>query len=241
MMPEYTEEQDIRQNNNLLAMIAEEVTSADYRHLQERIQAGPHPPAEKLYDYATGSSDIDDTRIIQDHLELCAACAAEVLRIRLIEAEFDAFPTEDPAGVLFREDAANPLPVTAVYDRMTSDLIHDYYAKPLMDRLAAATGKDSELTFPITVEYADGQIIGEFWKRAGYLFYRLKKSAHDQQQYLYTLVYTSPADPEDLRTFELREGENKRLGTFREFVAADTKQTMLQTMRQFRMFLKQKK
>ena len=116
-----------------------------------------------------------------------------------------------------------------------------------MERLSASSAsmeKSGELIFPITVEYAGGQIIGDFWRRAGYpghLFYKLKKSTIEQETYTCTLVYTSGTDPSDVRTFELREGENKRIGDFREFVTSDTRQEMLNVMRQFRLLLKRKK
>lgn len=230
---------NIPAHERFLAYLEQEIHTQEYQRLHVRVSKGPHPPIEKLYDYATGVSTDQELSIIRDHLELCAKCSEEVLRIRLTEADLASESQSVP--LFFREHLNEPLPVTAVYDRNTPDLIHDYYQRPLLERLAASTGTASELTFPLTVEYADGQIVGEFWKRAGYLFYRLKKSALDQQHYLCTLVYSSSTDPTDVRTFELYEGEHKRIGDFRELVAADTKQAMLQTMQQFRMFLKQKK
>ena len=58
-----------------------------------------------------------------------------------------------------------PLPVTAILDGNAQDLIQDYYKLPLMEQLAASTETTAELTFPMTVEYAGGQVIGQFLKR----------------------------------------------------------------------------
>ena len=187
---------------------------------------------------SSASAD-QDSSIIRDHLEWCAGCAEEVLRIRLIEA--DMASESQSAPPFSREHLNKALPVTAVYDRNTPDLIHGYYQRPLMERLAASTGTASELTFPLTVEYADGQVIGEFWKRAGQLFYHLKKCTIQEQTYTCVLRYTSSMNPSDGRIYELHEGEHKRLGAFRDFVRSDTRQKMLNVIRQFQLLLSQKK
>ena len=162
----------------------------------------------------------------------------EELRIKPIETEFEKACSHNIGEDLWQKYSAEPLSVTAVYDRNTPDLIHNYYQKPLMERLAASTESSGELTFPITVEYADGQIIGEFWRRAGHLFYRLKKSTIGHDKFVGILIYTSPSHPEKNQTFEIQEEYNKRIGSFREFVKTDTKQEMLNVMRRFRLFLK---
>lgn len=230
---------NIPAHERFVAYLEQEIHTQDYQRLHVRVSKGLHPPIEKLYDYATGVSTEQELSIIRDHLELCAGCAEEVLRIRLIEA--DIAPESQSALPFFREHLNEALPVTAVYDRNTPDLIHDYYQRPLLERLAASSGTASELTFPLTVEYADGQIVGEFWKRAGQLFYCLKKSAIENQSYTCTLRYTSSTNPSDVRIYELHEGEHKRIGDFREFVSSDTRQEMLNVMRQFQLVLLQKK
>ena len=61
----------------------------------------------------------------------------------------------------------------------------------------------------------------------------IKKSLNDC-----TLIYRSSSDPSESKTFEFREGQDKRLGPFSEFVPSNTIQGMLAAIKQFRVLLK---
>ena len=92
--------------------------------------------------------------------------------------------------------------------------------------------------FPITVTYADGQVIGQFQRRGNSLFYDLKKSTIHHETFPCALIYTSPSDPKDIRTFQLREGQCKRLGDIREFLPSKTMQGILEALKHFTLVIK---
>jgi hypothetical protein len=123
-----------------------------------------------------------------------------------------------------------PLPLTSLLDGNLQDLSPDYHEAPLMDQLAAAQETTGTVSFPFTVEFANGQVIGQFLKRAGHLFFRLKKSSATC-----TLIYTS--SPEH-KTYVFQEGDDKRLGLFEEFVTTNTMQGMVAAIKRFHIFMK---
>lgn len=176
----------------------------------------------------------------EDHLVFCLKCQRDLKYLQWVvrnlkEHHAQIFTTQSETGQL--QDF--PLPVIAVRDGKTQDLIHDYYEKPLQEQFAAAAGHPAELTFPITVEYAEGQVIGQFLKRAGHLFFRLKKNRPAQEEPgEYRLIYTSPHDPADTRVFTLQEGDDRCLGLFSEFVPSKTIQAMIAAIKQFQLAFK---
>ena len=80
------------------------------------------------------------------------------------------------------------LPITSIIDGIGIDLT-DAYHRPIVNQLAAASTSSERIFFPITVVYAEGQVIGQFLKRAGQLFFRLSESAINNEKSICTLVY----------------------------------------------------
>ncbi len=165
----------------------------------------------------------------EDHLRFCLKCQEELNYVRWVIRQLKGF-----------ESKLVPLPVIAIYDWNNKNLIHEYYETPLVKEFAAAGEHTDGLTFPITVEYDNGKVIGEFWKRAGQFSFLLKKHRLDQEGYGWSLVYTSASDPSDVKTFELHEGKEAWLGAFCEFVRSNTPKAILETLKQFQVFLKRK-
>lgn len=176
--------------------------------------------------YMCGTLSAPQRQEFEEHVRICFKCQEDVGYFRWVTRALTA--------------CAEPLPVSAIYDYQHFDLKPYYDEKPLSDRLAAAKDTSSRLTPPVTIEYLKGQVVGQFWKRPGGLFFRLKKSTIGPKRLVCTLIYTSEADPSDTRTFEFREGEEKRLGLFEEFVASDTIQAMLAAIKRFQLVLKDK-
>ena len=176
----------------------------------------------------------------EDHLVFCLKCQRDLKYLQWVvrhlkEHQTQIFPPHSEPVQL----PETPLPVSAVSDGKAQDLMHDYYEKPLQEQFAASAEHPAELTFPITVEYAEGQVIGQFLKRTGYLFFRLKKNRRVQEGAgEYRLVYTSPHDPADTRIFTLQEGDDRCLGLFSEFVPSKTIQGMVAAIRQFQLAIK---
>jgi len=161
----------------------------------------------------------------EDHLIFCLKCQEEINYLRWALQQLKAHWTP----------TIMPLPVTSLVDGNLQDWLHDFYEEPFMDQLAASKETAGTVSFPITIEFANGQVIGQFLKRAGYLFFRLKKSSAEC-----LLIYGSPSAPSASKTFEFREGEDKRLGAFREFVTTNTIQGMLAAIKRFHLLLKRK-
>lgn len=176
----------------------------------------------------------------EDHLVFCLKCQRNLKYLQWVirhlkDHHAQIFPAHSAPGQL----PEAPLAVSAVRDGKAQDLMHDYYQKPLQEQFAAAAEHPAELTFPITVEYAEGQVIGQFLKRAGHLFFRLKKNRRAQEEHPeYRLVYASPYDPADTRIFTLQEGDDRCLGPFSEFVPSKTIQGMVAAIRQFQLAFK---
>jgi hypothetical protein len=186
----------------------------------------PEVGEQYLHGYVADSLSNEQRQDFDDHLVFCHKCQEDLEYLRWATQQVKTHWT--PTG----EGALTPLPVTALVDGNLQDLLHDYYEKPLGEQLAAAAETTAELAFPITMEYANGEIIGQFLKRAGHLFFRLKKSSDTC-----TLVYTSISES---KTFVLREGDDKRLGRFNEFVTTNTIQGMVTAIKQFQLLLKRK-
>lgn len=181
------------------------------------------------------------------HLDFCLKCQRDTGFSRQEDDEYvewavdrfqAAMPHQAaPSEFFFQQDAEKSLPVSAIYDYHHLDLKPYYDEKPLSDRLAAAKDTPTRLAHPVTIEYLEGQVVGQFWKRPGGLFFRLKKGDIGQKRVVYTLIYTSATDPSETRTFEFQEGEEKRLGLFEDFVASDTIQAMIEAIKRFQLVL----
>jgi hypothetical protein len=185
----------------------------------------PEVGEQYLYQYLAETLSEDQRQGFEDHLVFCHKCQEDLEYLRWAVQQLKTHWTP----------TIMPLPVTSLVDGNQQDLLHDYYEEPFMDQLAASQKTAEVVSFPITVKYAKGEVIGQFLKRGKQLFFRLKKSSNDC-----TLIYRSPSAPSESKTFEFCEGQDKRLGTFSEFVTSNTIQGMLAAIKQFHIFMKQK-
>lgn len=190
--------------------------------------------------YLAGTLSEAQRQEFEDHIRVCFKCREELddeqhRHFNRIVRHLKAYRQyEDAAGVFFAE----PLPITMISDYGQRDLLPYYKETPFPDRLAASSGASSAVQFPVTVEYAQGQLIGQFWNRAGQLVFRLKKSALGQEQGRCQLIYTSGSDPPEVHTFDIREGQDQRLGPFEDFIASDTLHDVSTALQRFQVILK---
>ncbi len=189
----------------------------------------PEVGEQYLYNYLAETLSEDQRQGFEDHLVFCHKCQEDSEYLRWAVQQLKIHWTLTGKGAL------TPLPVTSLVDGNLQDWLHDLYEEPLTERLAAAQESTGTLKFPITIEFADGQVIGQFLKRAGHLFFRLKKSLNGC-----TLIYRSPSAPSESQAFEFCEGDDKRLGPFSEFVTTNTVQGMVAAIKQFQIFMQQK-
>ena len=63
------------------------VRSADFRDNQARIEAGSHPTADMLHDYAWESLTPEFAQTIRAHAAFCAPCARAILRLRQLRLD----------------------------------------------------------------------------------------------------------------------------------------------------------
>jgi hypothetical protein len=79
----------LKSNESFLEFLKQGAESDDYQKLRERIEKGPHPTGEMLYDYVLNwTEDIDDEKIM-DHIAFCSICSKEVLNIMKIEQDLE--------------------------------------------------------------------------------------------------------------------------------------------------------
>lgn len=185
----------------------------------------PEVGEQYLHGYVAEALSETQRQDFEDHLVFCHKCQEDLDYLHWATQQLKSHWT--PIG----EGALTPLPLTSLLDGNLQDLSHDYHEAPLMDQLAASQKATGTVSFPFTVEFAEGRVIGQFLKRAGYLFFRVKKSPADC-----ILVYTSFSKT---KTFAFRAGEEKCLGSFEEFVTTNTIQGMVAAMKRFQLFMKQ--
>lgn len=187
-----------------------------------------------ILSYELGQLSEEEMELFEQHLFECEYCANEVFDdITFVEV----LKTTIQENVM-RTVPGTPLLVTSLYDRKNLNLSDDYFDRQKHERLAAAAGDVGKLAFPVTVEYADGKVVGQFRKRAGQLFFRLVNSTIKQKTYTCLLTFTPPSHPSEKKIFELHEGEDKALGDMNEFVISNTIQGFLETLKQFQLALK---
>ena len=193
-----------------------------------------------LHEYLAGTLSASKKQDFEDHLVFCLKCQEDLQYLRWARQQLTKhfISSETPGKTAFWQAyAETPLPMSSVRDGNAQDLSHELYETPFMDQLAAADTIRG-IAFPLTVEYAGGQIIGQFRRRAGQLFFKLKKTSDAEEHITCMLTYASEADPADVRTFEIRAGEDKRLGPFSEFVTAETIQGIVKAIKQFQLVVK---
>lgn len=200
----------------------------------ERFCLDPLVGEQRLSDYLTETLSSEQRAEFEHHLSYCLKCHEDLEYLTWI---FQQVTTRNSASTW--EDLnsttlyGEALEITSIYDWNQENLTHVYYDTPLMERLAASSDPAESLTFPITVEYADGRVIGQFWQRAGQLSYRLTKSPPDQ---VFFLLYLPIVNPSKVKTFEVHLDVEQWLGDIREFIAADTPTAIVHALKQFHLY-----
>lgn len=180
--------------------------------------------------YLTQSLSEIEQREFEDHLQLCFKCREDVDYFHWTMRQLRTFQ---------RIHMESVLPVDALYDFADTDLLPYYAERPLTDQLAAASVRVGRVGFPITVEYLEGQVIGQFQRRVGHVFFHLKRSTIGAKKVACTLIYMDDRETGKDRKFEFQEGEEKRLGPFGDFAASDTLQDVVQALKRFQLVVKQ--
>lgn len=79
----------LKSDESFLEFLKQGAESDDYQKLKKRVEKGPHPTREMLYDYVLNWTDQTDEEKIMDHIAFCPVCSKEVLSIMKIENELD--------------------------------------------------------------------------------------------------------------------------------------------------------
>ena len=79
----------LKSDESFLEFLKQGAESDDYQKLKERVEKGPHPTREMLYDYVLNWTDQTDDEKIMDHIAFCPVCSKEVLSIMKIEHELE--------------------------------------------------------------------------------------------------------------------------------------------------------
>lgn len=79
----------LKSDESFLEFLKRGAESDDYQKLKKRVEKGPHPTREMLYDYVLNWTDQTDEEKIMDHIAFCPVCSKEVLSIMKIENELD--------------------------------------------------------------------------------------------------------------------------------------------------------
>jgi len=79
----------LRNNKAFVEFLKQEAESDEYQKLRERVEKGPHPTREMLYDYVLNWTEEIDDENIMDHIGFCSICSKEVLSIMKIEQELE--------------------------------------------------------------------------------------------------------------------------------------------------------
>jgi hypothetical protein len=79
----------LKSKDAFLEFLKQEAMSDEHKIIQERVENGPHPTIELLYDYVLNWTDDTEDEKIMDHIGFCSICSNEVLNIIKIEQELD--------------------------------------------------------------------------------------------------------------------------------------------------------
>ncbi len=186
--------------------------------------------------YAYAAEDLPDDQILtpserhtfEVHLEGCRSCEEELIFLcGLLERLKDAF---EPLA----------LPVSSIGSPARPELIQEYHELPLQTELAASGDTAGEALFPLTFTYAGGQVVGQFRKRAGQLFFTLLHTQLDTKIFDCELQYQSAAVAGTQQRFLLDSDEEQHLGNFREFAAGSALSDILNALKQFELHVRRK-
>ena len=79
----------LKSDESFLEFLKQGAESDDYQKSKERVEKGPHPTREMLYDYVLNWTAQTEDEKIMDHIAFCPVCSKEVLSIMKIENELD--------------------------------------------------------------------------------------------------------------------------------------------------------
>jgi len=79
----------LKSDERFLEFIKQGAESDDYQKSKERVEKGPHPTREMLYDYVLNWTDQTGDENIMAHMTFCSVCSKEVLSIMKIEHELE--------------------------------------------------------------------------------------------------------------------------------------------------------
>ncbi len=213
----------------------------------EFICTDPELREQYFDDYFEGVLQGSQKRKFEIHLRFCRKCQEDIEYMRWVSQKLKLYKppgeVEEPpsqSDFFFQKYGRRFLPITSITTLNSLNLTDYYHERPAEEELAASADTPDELAleFPITMEYANGNIIGEFRERAGLLFYRLTKSTVDRETFRCTLRYTPAVQPSEEQTYDLCEGEDKELGTLHDFIPADTIQGIVNALQQFQLRIK---
>ena len=77
----------LKSGESFLEFLKQGAKSDDFQKSKERVEKGPHPTREMLYDFVLNWTDQTDDEKIMDHIAFCSVCSKEVLSIMKIEHE----------------------------------------------------------------------------------------------------------------------------------------------------------
>jgi hypothetical protein len=79
----------LKSDERFLEFLKQGAESDDYKKLKERVEKGPHPTREMLYDFVLNWTDHTYDESIMDHMVFCPVCSKEVLSIMKIEHDLE--------------------------------------------------------------------------------------------------------------------------------------------------------
>ena len=147
----------LKSDESFLEFLRQGAESDDYQTSKERVEKGPHPTREMLYDYVLNWTDQADDEKIMDHIAFCPVCSKEVLSIMKIEHELE----EDML------DWVNQVPLIEKLKQLVSSLsipVYSFAAEGLATRGdAAETEKnqyviDDSIVFCVPIK-SDGHLV----------------------------------------------------------------------------------
>ena len=79
----------LKTNESFLQLVKREVESGRHQELKERVEKGPHPTRQMLYDYVLNRTEERDDEEIMNHIAFCSICSKEILSIMKIEEDLE--------------------------------------------------------------------------------------------------------------------------------------------------------
>jgi hypothetical protein len=147
----------LKSDESFLEFLKQGAESDDFQKSKERVEKGPHPTREMLYDYVLNWTDQTDDEKIMDHIAFCSVCSKEVLSIMKIEHELE----DDML------DWVNQVPLIEKLKQMVSSLsipVYSFAADGLATRGEAAETEKNQYAIDDTIVFcvpttSDGHLV----------------------------------------------------------------------------------